>query len=167
MKHKIISLLAVMMALSLGVAACTEVDGQTPAAKEYTANLIGSSEVPAVNTVANGQAVFKLSADGNSMTFTLTVSNIENVTQAHIHFAPAGVAGPVVVPLFGQPKTGVFTGILAEGLITSSVFGGQLLGKTMNDLVTNIEAGNAYVNVHTAQNSPGEIRGQLQLKTAP
>jgi hypothetical protein len=37
-----------------------------------------------------------------------------------------------------------------------------LQGKTIADLVADIKAGNAYVNVHTTEHPGGEIRGQIQ-----
>lgn len=137
--------------------------GGNSSTKQYVADLSGANEVPPVATAASGQAMFTLSADGSSMTYTLTVSNINNPTAAHIHLAAAGVSGPVVVPLFGAPKVGAFSGILAEGTITPALFGGALAGMTMNDLITRIEAGNTYVNIHTTQNPGGELRGQIRL----
>jgi hypothetical protein len=38
---------------------------------------------------------------------------------------------------------------------------GELEGMELSDLIEAISAGDTYVNVHTTQNGPGEIRGQL------
>jgi CHRD domain len=134
----------------------------------FQTHLSGDEEVavPAVVTGAQGQATFKLSDDGDSITYKLNVANIENVTQAHIHMAPFGANGGIVVWLFpsAPPATlipGRTDGNLAEGTITAANLVGDLIGKPLSALIDVISAGNAYVNVHTSQYPPGEIRGQL------
>jgi hypothetical protein len=99
--------------------------------------------------------------------FQLNVANIENVTQAHIHLAPAGVNGPVVVWLYPAAPPAVLipgrsNGVLAAGVITEANLVGLLADQTLDDLIAEIETGNAYVNVHTSQFPPGEIRGQIR-----
>jgi hypothetical protein len=133
----------------------------------YVAHLSGGEEVPSADTNATGQAIFRLSKDGDSLYYKLIVANIENVTMAHIHLAPAGVNGPVVVWLYpsappAQLIPGRTNGILMEGTITEANLVGLLAGQSLADLIANIEAGNAYVNVHTSQYPGGEIRGQVR-----
>jgi hypothetical protein len=145
---------AFVLTASLGMAAT----GQT-----FKATLTGKNEVPAVKTKAKGTAVFKLSSDGQSLAYTLKVKGIQNVTAAHIHTGKMGANGGVVVGLFAGPKKeGKFSGVLSKGTITDKDLGGALAGKTMADLLAMIKSGEAYVNVHTDQNKPGEIRGQLK-----
>ena len=132
--------------------------GQTPG---FTATLSGTQEVPAVMTPAGGEAVFTLSPDGMTLSFTLTVSNINDVFASHIHLAAPGVVGPVVAPLFIGSKIGPFSGLLAQGTITAADLRGPLLGMPLSALVAEIETGNTYVNVHTTANPGGEIRGQI------
>lgn len=132
----------------------------------FRTHLKGSNEVPAVETDAQGQATFKLSKDGNSIHYKLIVSNIENVLMAHIHNAPAGVNGGVVVWLYPaspppQLIEGQFQGVLAEGTITADDLTGSLEGETLDVLIEEMRAGNTYVNVHTPANPAGEIRGQI------
>jgi hypothetical protein len=134
--------------------------------KSFKAHLSGDQEVPPVETNATGQAIFKLSKDGMELHFKLIVANINDVRMAHIHLAPVGVNGGVVVWLFpaGPPPgliEGKTNGILAEGVITSEDLVGDLAEKTLDDLISELEAGNAYVNVHTVANGGGEIRGQI------
>ena len=129
----------------------------------FRTHLSGGEEVPAVVTGAQGQATFKLSADGQSLTYKLNVANIDDVTQAHIHLEAPGVNGPIVVFLFGLvPDPGVdVNGRLASGSIDADQLVGPLEGHPLGDLIDAIEDGGAYVNVHTVAHRGGEIRGQL------
>jgi hypothetical protein len=128
----------------------------------YKTHLTGSGEVPAVVTGAQGQATFKLSADGESLTYKLNVSRMDDVVQAHIHVGPADGTGPVVTFLFGPVAGGVDSaGRLAAGSIEATDLIGPLAGQPLSELLDEIESGNAYVNVHTVAHPTGEIRGQL------
>jgi hypothetical protein len=129
----------------------------------FHTHLSGDEEVPAVVTGAQGQATFKLSADGQSLTYKLNVANIDDVTQAHIHLEEPGVNGPIVAFLFGlvaDPGVDV-NGTLARGSIDADDLIGPLAGHPLEDLISAIEDGGAYVNVHTVAHRGGEIRGQL------
>jgi hypothetical protein len=134
----------------------------------FSAHLTGDQEVPAAMTEAVGQANFMLSKDGTELSFKLIVDGIENVTMAHIHKAPAGVNGGVVLWLYpaaspAQLIPGPFEGILAQGTRTSANLVGSLAGMELSDLVDLMIAGETYVNVHTSQYGGGEIRGQIRL----
>ena len=54
------------------------------------------------------------------------------------------------------------SGTLGEGTITAADLVGPLAGQRLSDLVAAIDAGNAYVNVHTSQFPSGEVRGQVR-----
>ena len=132
----------------------------------FTATLSGSDQVPAVDTSAKGEATFQLSPSGDSLTYTISVSDIEDASAAHIHIGAMGKNGPPVAMLYptdaSPAKAGKFSGVLAKGTITATSFMGSMNGKTVADLVTQIEGGNTYVNVHTKAHPGGEIRGQLK-----
>jgi hypothetical protein len=137
------------------------------AAHNFRTHMTGGEEVPANDSQAQGQAIFQVSRDGSALSYKLIVANIENVTQAHIHLAPAGVNGGVVAWLYpsGPPAQlipGRTDGVLAEGVITSASLVGALAGQTLGDLLAAMRAGNTYVNVHTTQFPPGEVRGQIR-----
>ena len=136
--------------------------------RNFRAHLTGDEEVAEepVITKARGQAIFQLSKDGSELSYKLIVANIENVTQAHIHLAPRGENGPVVAWLYpaGPPPElveGRFSGVLAEGVIMVDDLVGPLEEASMADLIDEMLAGNTYVNVHTLQYPPGEVRGQI------
>jgi hypothetical protein len=129
----------------------------------FSAKLTGGEETPAVKTKAKGEAVFHLVKNGREISYKLTVSEIENVTAAHIHRGKKGVEGPPLAGLFAGPKKeGRFSGILAEGTLTGKDLMGSLSGKSVQDLVKVIKSGDAYVNVHTDNYPNGEIRGQIE-----
>ena len=140
----------------------------------WDARLLGSEEVPPRVTDAEGKTTLRLSGNDTELRYVLTVHRIENVVAAHIHLGARGVNGGIVVFLFGNvpPGGGPTSGLLAQGTITAANLIGALAGRTIADLVREIEAGNAYVNVHTndgvapVDTGPGdfpggEIRGQL------
>jgi hypothetical protein len=140
--------------------------GAQPQGPNFRAHLSGGEEVPPVQTRAQGQAIFRVAADGMSIHYRLNVANIENVTQAHIHLGAAGTNGPVVVWLYPREAPpvlipGRFQGVLAAGVITAADLVGLLAGQTIGDLVDEMASGNTYVNVHTLQFPPGEVRGQI------
>lgn len=135
--------------------------------RNFVAHLSGGEEVPPADTKATGQAKFQLSRDGTELSFRLNVANIENITQAHIHLAPAGQNGGVVAWLYpdappAQLIPGRTQGTLAKGTITAGDLVGSLAGEGLDALVDAMRAGDTYVNVHTAQFPGGEIRGQIR-----
>jgi hypothetical protein len=147
----------------------------------YTAPLSGGEEVPPRTTPASGQATFEVSADGQSLTYSITVRDITNVTAGHIHLGAKGTNGDIILPLVpsASPGNGPRSGVIGQGTATAAQLVGPLQGKTMADLIAAMDAGNAYVNIHTASGAspatlqpgdipPGEIRGQIALaQTAP
>lgn len=145
----------------------------------FGTHLKGRYEVPVRDTNAQGQAIFRVADDGQSVDYKLIAANIDNAFMAHIHMAPAGVNGPIVVwlypstaPVPGPLGQGRIDGVIAEGTFTAANFVGPLAGHPMSDLLNAIGAGNAYVNIHTndgvdgVNTGPGdfpggEVRGQL------
>ncbi len=146
-------ILATILTVSTGFAA----------EKSFHAKLTGNNEVPSVKTKAKGDVTFKLSSDGKELSYKLVVKNIENSTAAHIHRGMKGKNGPPLANLFNGPKKeGKFNGTLSEGTITDKDLSGDLMGKSIDDLVQLIKSGDTYVNVHTDANPDGEIRGQIK-----
>lgn len=162
----IIAILSLIIASAVGTMASAK-----PDVMNMTTPLSGAAEVPAVDTQARGVAIIKLDNKGD-LTYKLNVANIENVLQAHIHLGQPDENGPVVAFLYpdGPPPVlipGRFGGTLAAGTITDADLVGPLAGGTIDDLLDQIRAGNAYVNVHTQQNPGGEIRGQIPGDRGP
>ncbi|GAA0244081.1 CHRD domain-containing protein [Haladaptatus pallidirubidus] len=143
------------------------VSGQSADGVAFSAGrMSGQQQSQSVQTDAQGTAM--VVQEGEMMRFVVLVTEIENVTQAHIHRGAVGEDGPVVVWLYPGPKrtnpqlvAGRFDGVLSSGQFSAADFVGPLEGEPLDALVTAIEDGNAYVNVHTEANPDGEIRGQL------
>jgi len=134
--------------------------------QNFRAHMSGDNEVPANMSEATGEVIFQLSKDGMELSYKLIVANIDNVMMSHIHLEHPGVNGKIVTWLYPSAPPmmlipGTSNGVLAEGVITQANLVGTLSGKTIADLVAEIKAGNAYVNVHTSQFGGGEIRGQI------
>jgi len=145
--------------------------------KHFIGILTGDNEVPPVNTDATGKIRLFANSQQSTLDYQLSISDLNGVVSgAHIHKGSVGTNGPVVANL----KTGnTFAGASASssgtgggststsvsGTITTADLKGPLAGKQVTDLIQLIEDGNAYVNVHTHENSNGEIRGQLRASS--
>lgn len=153
--RKILSLTCCLslIGLSLAVAGCPMQTADQP--MTFSVTLSGDSEVPGASGSGSGTGTVTLSADRTKLDYQFTASGLTGVvTAAHFHNAAAGTAGPVI---FGIGDT------VSEsnGQVTAS---GSWQFDTTNDLdeAAEILAGNIYINFHTAENPPGELRGQIQ-----
>ncbi len=120
-----------------------------PAAIHLAATLNARQEVPkqTVKAPAAGGS-FTGTLTGTKLAWSLTFRKLTGrALAAHIHLGKPGKAGPVAVPLCGPCAPG------AKG--TATLTAAQ---------VTAILGGGTYVNVHTAKNPAGEIRGRLLRK---
>jgi hypothetical protein len=102
---------------------------------------------------ASGHGTFTGTLVGTKLTWKLTWTKLTGgAAAAHIHLGKTGVAGNVIVPLCtpcGSAATGSKSG-------TSTI---------PASLLKTIQKHGTYVNVHTAKNPNGEIRGQLVAKS--
>ena len=115
-------------------------------AEKMKATLSGASEVPANTSTGKGSADIDYDAATKKMTWKLTYSGLSGpATAAHFHGpAEPGKNAGVVVAIPGA------TSSPAEG------------SATLTDAqAADLAAGKLYVNVHTAANPGGEIRGQV------
>ena len=118
---------------------------------QVSAALTAKAEVPAPKGAAGAKGTFtgsyKENSKGAVLSWKLSFSGLTGAASAaHIHMGKKGVAGAVLVPICGPCKSG------ATGKATIS-----------KAIVAALEGGKAYVNVHTAKNAGGEIRGQVKV----
>jgi hypothetical protein len=145
--------------LFVAIAACGDDDDTTNPATDFEADLTGAQEDPPVTTAATGNAT--VSIEGDQIVYHVETTGLENVLVSHIHIGAPGESGPVRLNLCNTPDTqpcGTEDGVLVDGSNGVTQPPGEI---SFDSLVSAIRAGNAYVNVHTAQNQNGEIRGQL------
>jgi len=107
--------------------------------------LSGNNEVPPVATSASGSGTVTIKED-RTVAVHIMVTGM-TATAAHIHEAPAGANGPVIVPF---TKTG------------DNMFDAPAGAKLTDAQYAAYKAGNLYVNVHSAKNPGGEVRAQLK-----
>jgi hypothetical protein len=128
------------------------------------ATLNGGEETPILLTGAVGTAVVSVDPVNEELSVTLSLFNFSTGTSAgHIHVAPRGIAGPVVIN-FPIPigRTGDLP--LSFRVGTSAFVARPEIGiATMTDAIQAIVGGNAYVNIHTSATGAGENRGQLTV----
>ena len=143
-----------LVSINVGIAGLVVVGGALAAATDtysYRATLGPKGEVPAPTAPAKAAGVFTATVTEKkgkaSIRWTLTFRRLSGkAVAAHIHKGAAGVAGPVVVPLCAPCRNGQN--------------GRQAISE---DVAAALEQGGYYVNVHTAKNAGGEVRGQLKL----
>jgi CHRD domain len=117
------------------------------------ARLTATSETTGSTSTAKGHTQIKVRANSTIEFKTQILNkNGETFVAGHIHQAPVGVAGPIVVPLFASPGT-TARHIRQSGVATPNA------GTTGAALCTNPSA--YYVNYHTTAFPGGAIRGQL------
>jgi len=134
---------------SLTALACTAIFGlATPsmaANVNLKADLKAGNEVPPVDSKGTGSVTASYDTSSKKLSWKGSVSGLSGpATAAHFHAGEAGKNGGVVVPIAGADK-GSF-----EGSATLT-----------DEQATDLMAGKWYVNVHTAANKGGEIRGQV------
>jgi hypothetical protein len=164
---------------ALAVTACSQDEvpnfsSRAPAKVNYLATLVGTNEVPAVTTTAAGRMDLTRE-DSVTILYTIaTTAATDSITMVHIHAAPAGSNGPIMVWFFpteasrapGAGTAAGINGVVRVGRISRA--GTTFVAPfTWDSLITRINNGSAYVNLHTRRNGGGEVRGQVTPVTAP
>jgi hypothetical protein len=169
-----------VLAEAILAAAVAAVPAAYANAQEFHAKFSGFNEVGALNAetgaiLSNGQATLalKLNKQLQSLTYTLTYSNLVAVMQAHIHFGKVHVPGGVIVFLCTNlgngpavtpacPATGgTVTGMLTPASVVGPTAQNISLGN-FDGLTDALLSETAYGNIHTTKFPAGEIRGEIR-----
>ena len=138
---------SVVLASLLAVSACNT-SPMTSNVSTLTARLSAANEVPAASSNGSGTLSANLDKATSVLSWTVTYSNLSGpVTAGHFH---------------GPAKIGQNAGVALpfKDSLESPIRGTASLTPAQVDAVMN---GNWYVNLHTAANPGGEIRGQVSL----
>lgn len=134
-----------MFAAGLALAATAAADN---GGRPLSATMTGEEEAPGPGDEdGTGTAEFRVNPGQGEVCYTLTVSGIDPAGAAHIHRAPVGSPGPVVVPL-SPPTSGTSSGCATVDRALA------------RELIQ--DPGAFYVNVHNAAFPGGAVRGQLE-----
>ena len=146
-RHALTAALAAVLVIALAsLAGATRIAGSNHGGRPLTADLTGAAEVPPADPDGSGSALVTVNIGQREVCWDLSVSDIEPANAAHIHVGPAGVNGPVVVPL--SPPT--------DGSSSGCADVDRALAK---DILQHPEE--YYVNVHNEEFPGGAVRGQL------
>ena len=144
MRKGLLTIAALTAALATGLVLAAVATAQ--GGNRLAAQLRGANEVPAAPASNRGQVEITLKPAAGKVCWEFTIAKIDGRGMAaHIHKGKAGVSGPVLVTLCGPCKSPVVKTVT----VTSA----------QRDV---IEHKATYVNVHTAKNGGGEIRGQVK-----
>ena len=125
--------------------------------EKFLATLEGGQEVPAVTTDASGEVSVELDTENKTITVDGEVKDLgSEITNAHIHKGAIGTA----------PANNVVFTLTVDTSDDNTKRSAKLSGSFSvdDDQITDLKAEDWYVNVHTQDNAPGEVRGQVKPK---
>lgn len=137
----------------------------------FSAELEGAQEVPPVTTDASGSAELVLNDEQDRLEIAIQTEGLDfdgsqtpeistdDVVAAHIHSAPAGSNGPIVFGFIGpnDDTNGDLAIDPAAGTLESAWDADENLDSHLEELFNE----ELYLNIHTQENTGGEIRGQI------
>ncbi|MGV3539820.1 MAG: CHRD domain-containing protein [Rufibacter sp.] len=148
-KKHLFSLLATLLFMvPFAFTSCSDEDDEPSNEVKLSATLTGAAEVPANPSAATGTFTGTFNKDTKILTYTLTYAGI-TPTNMHFHKAAVGENGGVVIAISAAPYS---SPINAQTQALTPEQEADLLG------------GLWYVNIHSDQYKPGEIRGQVLVK---
>ena len=141
---------ALVASAALALAGCETMSSMWDSTKAVfrgnNVTLSGAEEAPPVKTAGSGSGTITVK-DDKSVSGSVTITGF-TATAAHIHTGAAGRNGPVIVPLT-KSSDGNTWSVSAGAKLTDAQYEAY-------------KAGNLYVNVHSAANKGGEVRGQVK-----
>ena len=160
----IIAVLAAVLSVSTFSIVLNSAKVQAQEGQTFSASLSGKDEVPPTESNSTGTAKFQVDENSSQVSYWVNVTGIKEINQAHIHNGTEGQNGDIVVTLTKNKSAkgnDDLPNIGFSGNITKDDLQGPLKDKELTDLVSLMNDGNAYVNVHTDKYPDGAIRGQI------
>lgn len=150
---RFLKLTAILFLFSFAFISCEKELDREPGDYAGDSIMSGTNEVPAVTTPASGTIRVTYSQKSRVLNYIITWIGLSgNPTGAHIHgLAETGVNAGVVQSFGGFPAA------------TIGSYTGSLLVDGIKVTEENLLSGKYYVNIHTALNTGGQIRGQIVL----
>jgi hypothetical protein len=149
----------VALAVFLVTATASSAQAQTI---RFTAALSGADETPGVLTGAFGTARVTLDTGSRALTWSIDVFNLPSgITNAHFHVGGPGVAGPTVVNIAFTTNQSNDFNLSGSATAADLLVRDQQGIRSWDDFMQALQGGQIYVNIHSAVNGPGEIRGQV------
>jgi hypothetical protein len=160
-----------LLIIGYGLIGTTSVFAPLTEGRIFETVLDGRQVSPPVNTTASGNASLFYKSDvsesNNFLLYNISVNNIEDVTQVHLHQGTYGVNGTISNNLTILPNYEK-TGILSTGNISkNNSFQYELSGKAedvIDVIMKNLGSVEMYIDIHTKKYPDGEIRGQIYPK---
>lgn len=141
--------LSAALLMTLSIVGASNAQTTPPMTGVLSAQLNGASEIPPVTSNGSGTLEATVNTQTMMLSYTVTYAGLSGpATAGHFHGpAAAGMNAGIALP---------FSGSLASPIKGQATLTATQLGQLM--------AGNWYVNLHTAANPSGEIRGQVMVK---
>lgn len=137
----------IALGLVAGLLAASAITTSAAGGRPLSTSMSGAEEAPGPGDPdGTGWAWFTVNPGLGEVCYHLEVANIDPAAAAHIHLAPAGQPGPVVVPL-AAPTSGTSSGCA------------EVSRELAMAIIQDPSA--YYVNVHNAAYPAGAVRGQL------
>ena len=139
-------LMAAASAAGVLIAAGSAFAATSATVKTFTVHMTGAQEIPKGSPTGSGTFRYQLVTKTHLLCYSLEWSGIDTPYASHIHKAPKGVEGNVVVPLSASSP------VKHSGCVKVPASLLAAIGKN---------PGAYYVNVHTKKYPGGALRGQL------
>jgi CHRD domain len=150
----------VIISIIGSVLAFNAIPQQVLGQQSFTAELSGDNELPPVNTESNG--TITIQGNNQSLNYQLSLSDMTNVTAAHLHLGADDENGKIVVTLLNSNSPAGLELETLGGNFTDDDVQGPLAGLPLEQLIGFMGNGSTYVNVHSVDFPFGEIRGQTE-----
>ena len=147
------------------VAAVLTAASGASADQTFKAKMSEEQEVPTpAGQGTSGKFEIQFNRDFTEGEYKLVINSGTRITQAHLHCAPAGVAGPVIIFLAGFQANGwdVDGQWITNATVTNANIVNTSCGSTLKAIADSAARGNVYVNAHSVVNPAGVARGQLE-----